>query len=500
MLTESRHLIYWTKHPESSIMQCFTARGWQVDVVDSARRAERAASRGCAAGLADLSRGVGAADASAMEDCLRLPHVGWIAATRRGQLQDTALREMVRDYCFDYVTLPWEPERIVEAAGHAYGMAKLSALPAAVRADPAEDNMIGECDAMRNLYRTIRKLALNDAPVFISGESGTGKELTAMAIHRRSPRATAPFVAVNCGAIPHQLMLSELFGHERGAFTGAHRRKIGRVEAAHGGTLFLDEIGDMPMESQAGLLRFLQGRQIERLGGHEPISVDVRVICATHVDMRAALARGTFREDLYHRLCVLRIEQPPLRERGADIETIARYVLERHMGESRRRRLDFAADAITALHAYDWPGNVRELINRVRRAVVMCEGRRITAADLELTDHVQAAPVSLNAARMAAERQAIATALLRHHGCFGTAARELGISRVTLYRRLRAHGMHDAIDAEEPAPTPEPPSPRYLVPGTAEARPAGRAAAGPGESETRCLSRASTNRGEAAAS
>jgi DNA-binding NtrC family response regulator len=312
----------------------------------------------------------------------------------------------------------------------------------------AEGEMVGSCDAMLALFRSIRKVAMTDAPVFISGESGTGKELTAVAIHERSARRDQPFVAINCGAIPAHLLQSELFGYERGAFTGANQRKIGRVEAANGGTLFLDEIGDLPLESQASLLRFLQERKVERLGGHGSTPVDVRIISATHVDMQTAMIEGRFRADLYHRLCVLQIDEPPLRARGKDIELLAKHMLDRFKKDASRRLRGFSPDAIAAIHNYGWPGNVRELINRVRRAIVMSEGRQITARDLELGEYVEVAPVSLAQAREAAERQAIELALLRHRGRLGDAAHELGISRVTLYRLLSAHGMrHIEVDA-----------------------------------------------------
>ncbi|HEV7445186.1 MAG TPA: sigma-54 dependent transcriptional regulator [Steroidobacteraceae bacterium] len=301
--------------------------------------------------------------------------------------------------------------------------------------------MIGSCDAMLGLFRLIRKVAMTDAPVFISGESGTGKELTAAAIHERSTRRDQPFIAINCGAIPAHLLQSELFGYERGAFTGANQRKIGRVEAANGGTLFLDEIGDLPLESQASLLRFLQERKVERLGGHGSTPVDVRIISATHVDMQTAMIEGRFRADLYHRLCVLQVNEPPLRERGRDIELLAKHMLERFKKDARRRLRGFSPCAIAALRTYGWPGNVRELINRVRRAIVMSEGRQITARDLELEEHVEVAPMTLAQAREVAERQAIEMALLRHRGRLGEAAHQLGISRVTLYRLLSAHGL-----------------------------------------------------------
>jgi DNA-binding NtrC family response regulator len=453
----TRQLIYVSRDPSAELNTRFHQRGWHVEVVGSARDVRRAVRAGMAAGgLLDLSSHFQQHEIAAFESCLTMPNVGWVAATMPGQLQDAALRRLVRDYCFDYVTVPYSGDRIVDSVGHAYGMISLGE-PASNEGLPngAEGEMVGSCDAMLALFRSIRKVAMTDAPVFISGESGTGKELTAVAIHERSSRRSAPFVPINCGAIPPHLLQSELFGYERGAFTGANQRKIGRVEAANGGTLFLDEIGDLPLESQASLLRFLQERKVERLGGHGAIDVDVRIISATHVDMNAAMIEGRFRSDLYHRLCVLQIDEPPLRARGKDIELLARHMLERFKKDASRRLRGFAPDAIAALHNYSWPGNVRELINRVRRAIVMSEGRAITARDLELAEYVEIVPVSLAQAREAAERQAIELALLRHRGRLGDAAQELGISRVTLYRLLCAHGMRH-MEGEPILPHAEP--------------------------------------------
>ncbi|WP_206952971.1 sigma-54 dependent transcriptional regulator [Trinickia acidisoli] len=438
----NRHLIYVTRDVNAQLSAQFDARGWHVEVAASARDACKALrSDAAAGGLLDLSSRFDSQEIVALEPCLTRPNVGWVAATAPGQMQERMLRRLVRDYCYDYVTMPYEVPRIVDSVGHAYGMVVLGASDDEAPTRTGEGEMVGSCDAMRALFRAICKVAMTDAPVFVSGESGTGKELTAVAIHERSLRRGAHFVAINCGAIPPHLLQSELFGYERGAFTGANQRKIGRIEAAHGGTLFLDEIGDLPLESQASLLRFLQEGRIERLGGQESIEVDVRVISATHVDMHRAMDEGRFRADLYHRLCVLQIEEPPLRARGKDIELLARHMLERFRKDGARRLRGFSADAIAALHNYAWPGNVRELINRVRRAIVMSEGRLITAHDLELADYVEIAPVSLAHAREVAERQVIELALLRHRGRLGDAAQELGVSRVTLYRLLSSHGM-----------------------------------------------------------
>ncbi len=447
MKAMTRRVIYFTRDASPELLASFEERDWEVEVIGSVRDVRRAVDDGSlAAGLVDLSSVFDVHDIAALEGCLAMPNVGWVAMTATPELDAHAVRRLVRDYCFDYVTLPAAHARIVDTVGHACGMIALGE-PAFVDTSMAEGEMIGSCDAMLALFRSIRKVATTDASVFVYGESGTGKELTAAAIHARSPRRNEPFVAINCGAIPPHLLQSELFGYERGAFTGASQRKIGRVEAAHGGTLFLDEIGDLPLESQASLLRFLQQNTIDRLGGIDAIDVDVRIISATHVDMEAAINDGRFRADLYHRLCVLRIDEPPLRARGKDIELLALYTLDRYRKDASRRVYGFSPDAIAAMHQYDWPGNVRELINRVRRAIVMSEGRTIGADDLELSQYVEVVPVTLAQARETAERQAIELALLRHRGRLGDAARELGISRTTLYRLLISHGMREGEDS-----------------------------------------------------
>ena len=448
-----RQLIYVTRTPNDSLQGLFAARGWDIHLATTARDAWRALDLDTpSGGLLDLSSDFDHHEIISLEHCLSVSNVGWVAATRPDQVGDQCMRRLIRDYCFDYVTVPYSSDKIADAVGHAYGMVTLAdgQFPQRAVSAPSaapEGEMVGACDAMLQLFRSIRKVATTDAPVFIYGESGTGKELTAVAIHERSLRSQAPFVAINCGAIPAHLLQSELFGYERGAFTGANQRKIGRVEAANGGTLFLDEIGDLPMESQASLLRFLQEGKIERLGGHSSIPVDVRVISATHVDLETAMREGRFRADLFHRLCVLRIDEPPLRARGKDIEVLARHMLERFKTDASRRIRGFTSDAVEALYNYSWPGNVRELINRVRRAVVMADGRLIAAGDLELQQWTGARPVTLAQAREDAEREVIEQALLRNRGRLNEAAQELAISRVTLYRLLGSHGMR--VSAEE---------------------------------------------------
>jgi DNA-binding NtrC family response regulator len=442
-----RHLFSVGNPLTLELRSLLDTRGWTVKALELDREPGDFSSQP-SGGLLDFTARSVLTNLRLVETWLSVKTMGWVALVSPEQLEDPTIRRLVRDFCFDYVTVPAAGERILNALGHAYGMVALHDSAARdVRHGKddgvTEGEMIGSCDSMLSLFRAIRKVAATDAPVFISGESGTGKELTATAIHARSARRDEPFVAINCGAIPPHLLQSELFGYERGAFTGANQRKIGRVEAANGGTLFLDEIGDLPLESQASLLRFLQERKVERLGGHGSTPVDVRIVSATHVDMQAAMTEGRFRADLYHRLCVLQIDEPPLRERGKDIEVLARHMLDRFEKDANRRLRGFAPDAIAAIHNYRWPGNVRELINRVRRAIVMAEGRLIGARDLELGEFADHVPMSLAQAREVGERQAIEMTLLRNRGRVGEAARDLGVSRVTLYRILSAYSMRN---------------------------------------------------------
>nr|WP_269845312.1 sigma-54 dependent transcriptional regulator [Trinickia dabaoshanensis] len=447
---DERMLVYFSRTPDSSLVDQLKERGWNMTIVRSPADCARQIRLDVPyAGIVDLSR-FSARELAALESSLRQPLVGWVALASPDRLDEPDARRLIRSYCFGYLKLPATASTIDYLLGHAFGMVTLGDLDlVAGAASVGDDEMVGTCESMQQLFRTIRKVANTDAAVFIAGESGTGKELTAVAIHERSPRRKEPFVAINCGAIPHHLLQSELFGYERGAFTGANQRKIGRVEAANGGTLFLDEIGDLPLESQASLLRFLQEGKIERLGGRESISVDVRVISATHVDLEGAMRDGRFRADLFHRLCVLRIDEPPLRARGKDIEILAHHVLHKFKTDSARRIRGFAPSAIEAMHKYNWPGNVRELINRVRRAIVMAEGKLIGAEDLDLAQFTQQQSMTLAQAREAAEKRAIEAALLRHRHRLNEAAIDLGISRVTLYRLMGSHGLRDPSASEE---------------------------------------------------
>jgi len=314
------------------------------------------------------------------------------------------------------------------------------------------EGLLGASDSMQAVFNSIRKVAATEAPVLILGESGTGKEMTARALHHRSDRKAGPFVAINCGAIPETLMESELFGHEKGSFTGAHTQRKGRIEGAGGGTLFLDEIGEIPPSLQVKLLRFLQERCIERVGGRQEIQVDTRVIAATNADLKKRMADGTFREDLYYRLAVVQIVLPPLRDRGGDVDLLARALLQRLGSENGKPGISFGADALRALRLYPWPGNVRELQNRVKRAVIMSGGKRVTAPDLDLDQSPPSVP--LKEARETLERGMVREALRRHSGKITAAAADLGISRPTFYELMEKLGIQKPENQDRPSPQP----------------------------------------------
>ena len=302
--------------------------------------------------------------------------------------------------------------------------------------------ILGRSPAIRALFSLVDRVADDDVPVLLTGESGTGKEVMARAIHALSRRRDGPFVPINCGAIPESLLESELFGHERGAFTGAVRSRSGRFEAAEGGTLFLDEIGEMHPHLQVKLLRFLEDHVVEPVGGNDRRKLDVRVLAATNCDLAHAVEEGEFREDLYYRLAVFNLQLPPLRERGEDAVEIARYVLARDCAEAGRRLCGFSSEALVALREAPWPGNVRELNNRVRRAVVVAEGPLVEPEDLGLTPPALEEPILLlREARSRAELETVLAALRRTGWNKSAAARKLDISRTQLYELLHRHGI-----------------------------------------------------------
>jgi DNA-binding NtrC family response regulator len=374
----------------------------------------------------------------------------WIGLLRPATLASASWRQLVGEHLYDFHTEPVDPVRLDYALGHALGVARLRKPAAAPPADPAAlssevsaaAEMIGTSTAIRRLRTQITRVAQADAPVLIGGESGSGKELAARAVHAQSPRRAGPFVAVNCGALAPTLIQSELFGHARGAFTGAAADKPGLIEAASGGTLFLDEVAELPKDQQANLLRFLQEKTIYRVGSTRSIAVDVRVIAASHVDLHRAVGQGLFREDLYYRLSVLPLAVPPLRERCADVPLLADHFFRVYAGDKPAGLKGFSSAAIQALRQHCWPGNVRELINRTRRAMVLAEGRLIQPNDLGLGDTGRPAhAAALDESRIAAERGAVQASLERAGNNISRAARDLGVSRMTLYRLLDKHGI-----------------------------------------------------------
>src|SRR6266404_4572523 len=306
------------------------------------------------------------------------------------------------------------------------------------------EDMLGTSPQMQSVFAFIRKVAGTNVPVLLLGESGTGKEMAAAAIHHRSARKDGPFVAINSNAIPENLFESELFGHEKGAFTGAHVQRKGLLETASGGTLFLDEIGELPPAIQVKLLRFLQEQRLQRVGGRQEIQVDTRLVAATNADLKELIDNGKFREDLYFRLAVVTIRLLPLRERGEDIVFLAREFLQTYGNQNGRTKIVFTPDALRAMSCYSWPGNVRELQNRVKRGVIMASGSRLSAKDLELERDrgaVASAGTTLRQAREHVEREMVSQALKKNSGKITSAAADLGISRPTLYELMEKLGI-----------------------------------------------------------
>jgi two-component system NtrC family response regulator len=304
------------------------------------------------------------------------------------------------------------------------------------------EKMLGTSPQIQKVFEMIRKVAATEASVLIIGESGTGKELSARAIHQQGLRREGPFITINCAAIPDTLLESELFGHEKGAFTGAHIQRKGRIESAEGGTLFLDEIGDLSLRLQAKLLRFLQEQRIERIGGREEIFIDARVIAATNIDIKEALRKQHFREDLYYRLSIVKIALPPLRERDSDVLILAKAFLQKYSLEIKKRLMAYTPQALRAIELYSWPGNIRELKNRIKRAVIMANDTKVTIADLELSSkYAEHTGQSLKDAREVLEREMIQCALARNKGNLTRTASELCISRPSLYGLLDKLGI-----------------------------------------------------------
>jgi len=423
--------------------------GWDVCVVETMAAARKVLSQQhYGVGLL-LDRCDGSGDDETERFLRQHHHTRWIGVFDAPRLEQPALRELVAAHLFDFHTRPVDALRLQHSLGHAHGMATLGKgtpphqRQVQGRGQTPSSHIDGISAAIVRLRAHIDKIAAIDAPVLISGESGSGKELAAQEIHRCSQRATGPFIAINCAAVSPALIHSELFGHERGAFTGATREKPGLLEAASGGSIFLDEIGDLPLDLQASLLRFLQERVIYRVGGTRTIAVDARVITATHVNLPQAVGEGRFREDLYYRLSVFPIRVPPLRERKEDLPLLTDLIFNRYAEERSPQLKGVSREALLAMARYDWPGNVRELINRVRRAMVLAEHRLITPEDLDLASAGPICPVDkgLGTSRLSAERVAIGESLARSGNNISQAARDLGVSRMTLYRLMAKHAI-----------------------------------------------------------
>jgi len=366
--------------------------------------------------------------------------------------RENALRAM-RTGAFDFYAKPPILSELKVIIGRAFHLANIEEQNLSLVEPDAADlgdqwGMVGSCPEMQAVFSTIRKVSASNAPILITGESGTGKELVASAIHEASLRRKGPFVPINCGAIPENLLESELFGHEKGAFTGAHVAVQGKLTYAQRGTLFLDEIGELPVNLQVKLLRFLQEGTIQRVGGREEITIDTRTICATNVDIERAIQEGKFREDLYYRIGVINIKLPPLRERGDDVVAISEKFLKFYAKENKKKTMRFSPAGAAFLRRHDWPGNVRELRNRVQRAVIMCEGTSIGPLDLGCDTEPQTPPeklrdqLSLREARERMEREMILAAIERQSGNILKAAEDLGISRPTLYDLMRKLSLH----------------------------------------------------------
>ena len=363
-----------------------------------------------------------------------------------GQGEKPNALEAIGKGAYDFFCKPIQIDELKIVLGRAEYVSRLERERRDLQGNLMEDSfegMLGNSLQMQAVFATIRKVAPSDVPVLIAGESGTGKEMVAHAIHRRSSRNAGSFVVINCGAIPETLLESELFGHEKGAFTGAHIRRQGRIEKAQNGTLFLDEISELSLALQVKILRFLQERTIERVGGREEIYVDARILSATNKDLKDAVKEGRFREDLFYRLAVVSILMPPLREREGDIIFLAKNFLEKYANQYKKNALSFSSDAIMALENHGWGGNVRELENRIKRAVVMSEFRKITPKDLELKNSVESSKngMKLKEAKDAVEKELIEGALEKYNGNISKVSKELGISRPTLYEMIEKWGI-----------------------------------------------------------
>ena len=380
-----------------------------------------------------------------LQELLKLaPYTKVIVVTGHGD-QENALKSVAMG-AYDFYQKPVDTDTLQLLVERAFNISDLEGENRRLQNLASEsplDGIVAASEGMLNVCRVIEKVAPTDVTTLLLGESGTGKELLARSLHRLSPRTDKRFVAINCAAIPENLLESELFGHEKGAFTGAVKQTPGKIELADEGTLFLDEIGDMPVALQAKLLRFLQERVIERVGGREEISVDVRVVCATNQNPQDLIKQDLFREDLYYRVSEITIDIPPFRDREEGRLILARHLLAKYAGQQGRAIVGFTDDANRAIEAYSWPGNVRELENKIKGAVIMAEGKQVTAADLGIEGAEDEGEYTLNLreVRQRAESKAIRTALMKNFGNISRAAEQLGVTRPTLYDLLNKYGL-----------------------------------------------------------
>lgn len=367
------------------------------------------------------------------------PYLQWVAISMQYPVSTSPYAQKLSDYFVDYFHCPIDWKQFTHTLGHLWGMVDIQKNSNQGQCQDTQNNfMVGRSRLMKDLNAQLEKVAPTDGLILISGETGTGKGLCAQRIHSSSARKDGPLVTVNCAALPASLIHSELFGHEKGAYTGAERQYIGKIERANNGTLFLDEIGDLPLELQVNLLKFIDDYTIERLGGHRAIKVDCRIILATHIDLENAVAEGKFREDLYHRLNILRIHVPSLREHREDIALLAKNYILRF--NQTNRKLCFSNSAQEAMFTYNWPGNVRELKNRILRAVVMADGEQITVAELGIKLNNNFKPVSaLAKPRVEIDSELLLDAVNRNNHNISAAAKELNISRTTFYRLVKRY-------------------------------------------------------------
>lgn len=448
--TRRKILCVGTPAVAASLVEALGNAGWDAHVAGDLKAAHRWLAENHVLVGVLLHPEPGASLCAELDAYLaRHGHLEWVGCFNTAALQLPCCRDLILTYLFDHHTLPLDLPRVIDCLGHAHGRASLRQSAGDTGGRPSEEQIVGRSHAMTQMLRQARRIAATEAPVLIRGESGSGKELIAQLLHRNSSRAAGPFVAVNCAAIQPTLIQSELFGHERGSFTGASHDKQGLFETAHKGTLLLDEIGDLSLDLQSNLLRFLQEGTINRVGSTRSIKLDVRVLAATHVDLEQAVAAGTFRHDLFYRLNVLPLRVLPLRERREDVQALAEHFFKRFGNEKNPRLRGFSRAAIAAMQAYSWPGNVREMINRLRRAMILAEGKFIGPADLGLEAQAQhLTENALDEARLKAERLTIASTLQRTGRNVAVSARQLGVSRMTLYRLMDKHGL--TVRAELP--------------------------------------------------